>query len=105
VAGTGISLWQAIRATAAAASERQAQQATQQALLDLGKEQKATQRELRYTQEAKEKATRQLFDSLVAQARANRLSRRIGQRYGTFEILGKSIAIARELKLPPERFL
>jgi len=112
VAGTGISLWQAMRATAAAASERQAltdlgkeQQVTQQALTDLGKEQQATQRELKHTQEAKDKATRQLFDSLVAQARANRLSRRMGQRYGTFEILGKAIAIARELKLPAERFL
>jgi serine/threonine protein kinase/WD40 repeat protein len=98
VAGTGISLWQAVRATEAAASERLA-------LTELGKEQQATRRELQHTQEAREKATRELFDSLVAQARANRLSRRIGQRYGTFEILGNAIAIARELKLPAERFL
>jgi serine/threonine protein kinase/WD40 repeat protein len=105
VAGAGISLWQAIRATAAAASERQAQQATQQALLNLGEEQQATRRELQHTQEAREKATRELFESLVAQARANRLSRRVGQRFGTFEILGKAIAVARELKLPAERFL
>jgi len=98
VAGTAISVWQAIRATTAADSERRA-------LTDLGEEQKATQRELQHTQEAKEKATRELFDSLVAQARANRLSRRIGQRFGTFEILGKAMAIARQLKLPAERFL
>jgi eukaryotic-like serine/threonine-protein kinase len=69
-----------------------------QALLDLGEE-------LQHTQEAEEKATRELFDSLVAQARANRLSRRIGQRFGTFETLGKAAAIARQLKLPEERFL
>jgi serine/threonine protein kinase/WD40 repeat protein len=98
VAGSGISLGQAVRATAAAASERLA-------LTELGKEQQATRRELQHTQEAREKATRELFDSLVAQARANRLSRRIGQRYGTFEILGNAIAIARELKLPAEHFL
>ena len=84
VAGTAVSLWQAIRATAA--GDWQVPEA-EQALLDLGKEQKATRRELGHTQEAEEKATRELFDSLVAQARANRLSRRIGQRYGTFEIL------------------
>ena len=96
--GTGVSLWQAIRATAAAASERQA-------LTDLGQEQVATRRELAHTQEAKEQATRELFDSLIAQARANRLSQRMGQRYGTFEILGKAITIAGGLKLPAERLL
>ena len=96
--GTGVSLWQAIRATAAAASERRA-------LLDLGQEQVATRRELAHTQEAKEQATRELFDSLIAQARANRLSQRMGQRYGTFEILGKAITIAGALKLPAERLL
>jgi serine/threonine protein kinase/WD40 repeat protein len=112
VAGTGISLWQAILATEAASSERQAltdlgkeQQATQQALLNLGEEQQATKRELGRTQEAEKKATLELFESLMAQARANRLSRRIGQRYGTFEIFGKALAIARQLKLPPARFL
>jgi serine/threonine protein kinase/WD40 repeat protein/Tfp pilus assembly protein PilF len=98
VVGTAVSLWQAVRATEAATSE-------QQALVNLGEEQQATQRELKRTKAAEEKATRELFDSLVAQARANRLSRRIGQRFGTFEILDKAIAIARQLKLPPERFL
>ena len=40
----------------------------------------------------------------MAQGRANRLSRRIGQRFGTFAILQKALAIARQLKLPAERF-
>ena len=42
-----------------------------------------------------------MFESLVAQALRERLSRRMGQCDGTFEILGKASAIARELKLPP----
>jgi serine/threonine protein kinase/WD40 repeat protein len=111
VAGTAISVWQAIRATQAADAERQAlldlgdeQQATQQALLDLGKEQQATERELGRAQEAEAKATRELFESLLAQARANRLSRRLGQRYQTLAILRKALGIARQLGLPPERF-
>jgi WD40 repeat protein/serine/threonine protein kinase len=84
VLGTGVSVWQAFRATEA---------------------NQATGRELQRTKEAERKATRELFDSLVAQARANRLSRRIGQRFGTLEIIGKAMTIARQLDLPTERFL
>ena len=65
----------------------------------------ATRRELGEAEAAEEKATRELFDALVAQARANRLSRRIGQRLGTLELLRKAMGIARQLKLPPEHFL
>jgi len=98
VAGTALSLWQAIRATAALKAEAQA-------LRDLGFEQQATGRALKRSEAAEEKATRELFDALVAQARANRLSRRIGQRFGTLDLLRKATRIARQLKLPPERFL
>ncbi|HEV8063167.1 MAG TPA: WD40 repeat domain-containing serine/threonine protein kinase, partial [Gemmataceae bacterium] len=119
VLGTAVSAWQALRATDAMNSERETlihldkanQVATgqtleaQKALAQLAVEQQATRRELQRTKEAEEKATRELFDSLVAQARANRLSRQIGQRFGTFEILRKALAIARQLKLPAERFL
>ncbi len=91
VIGTAVSVWQAIRAT--------------EALDDLGKEQQATERELVRAQGAEEKATRELFDSLVAQARANRLSRRMGQRFRTLEIVRRANAIGRQLKLPEERFL
>jgi eukaryotic-like serine/threonine-protein kinase len=119
VLGTAVSIWQALRATDAMNSERETlvhlEKANEvakgqtlealKALTQLGVEQKATRRELERTKEAEEKATRELFDALVAQARANRLSRRIGQRFGTFEILGKAITIAHQLKLPAERFL
>ncbi len=98
VTGTVVSVWQAVRATAAMNAEVQA-------LLDLGEQQLATQRELERTKQAEETATRELFEALVAQARANRLSPRMGQRFGTLEILRKATGIARQLHLPPERFL
>ncbi|MGO9917137.1 MAG: protein kinase domain-containing protein [Isosphaeraceae bacterium] len=98
VSGTALSLWQAIRAAAAVKSEARA-------LRDLGAEEQATRRALERSLGAEEQATRELFDALVAQARANRLSRRIGQRFGTLELLRKAATIARQLKLPPERFL
>ena len=97
VAGTALSLWQAIRATAAVKSER--------VPCATCAEQQATRRELERSEAAEEKATRELFDALVAQARANRLSRRIGQRFGTLDLLLKATAIARQLNLPPEHFL
>jgi serine/threonine protein kinase/WD40 repeat protein len=98
VVGTVASSWQALRATAAMNAERQA-------LLELGDEQLATRHELENTKLAEEKATRELFEALVAQARANRLSRRMGQRFGTLEILRKATGIARQLQLPQQRFL
>jgi serine/threonine protein kinase/WD40 repeat protein len=97
VAGAGVSIWQAILATQAETSEREA-------LTNLGEEQKATKRELRRTQEAEKKATLELFESLVAQARANRLSRRIGQRFQTLELVERATGMARQLKLPADRF-
>jgi eukaryotic-like serine/threonine-protein kinase len=98
VAGTAISAWQAIRATVA-------MNAKNQALVDLAEEQNATRRELGRAQEAEEKATRELFDSLVAQARANRLSRRIGQRFASLEVIQKAAGIASQLALPAERYI
>ncbi len=98
VAGAALSLWQAIRATAALEAEARA-------LRDLGLEQQATDRALNRSLAAEKTATRELFDALVAQARANRLSRRIGQRFRTLELLRKATGIARRLKLPPEHFL
>ena len=49
-------------------------------------------------------ANEKLFESLAAQARATRFSRRMGQRFDSLDALGKAATIARELKLPPERF-
>jgi eukaryotic-like serine/threonine-protein kinase len=112
VLGTAVSVWQALLATEAMNSERDSlihlEQANQVARGQTQEAKKALAQlgvEFKRTKEAEEKATRELFDALVAQARANRLSRRIGQRFGTFEILGKAITIARQLKLPAERFL
>jgi eukaryotic-like serine/threonine-protein kinase len=51
----------------------------------------------RQTQEA-------LLESLTAQARATRFSRQVGQRFESLETLVHAARIARELKLPPERF-
>ena len=98
VVGTAVSTWQAIRATDAADSERQA-------LADLAAEQRSTKRELGRALVAEDRATRELFDALVAEARANRLSRRIGQRFRTLEIVRRATAMARQLGLPQERFL
>jgi serine/threonine protein kinase/WD40 repeat protein len=54
---------------------------------------------------AKGDATQKLYRSLVAQARANRLSRRVGQRFATLEILREASRMAHELALPEEDFL
>ena len=40
----------------------------------------------------------------MAQAQARRFSRRVGQRFESLDALAQAAAIARELKLPPERF-
>jgi WD40 repeat protein len=61
-------------------------------------------RELHHAQDAEQKATRQLFDSLVAQARANRRSRRVGQRLDSLATLEQATQLARRLDLPEEDF-
>jgi WD40 repeat protein len=45
-----------------------------------------------------------LFDALTSQSEARRLSRRVGQRFQSLDALARAAAIARELKLPPDRF-
>jgi len=45
----------------------------------------------------------QLLEALVAQARANRLSRRPGQRFETLEILKRAIELERTLNLPVDK--
>ena len=40
----------------------------------------------------------------MAQARANRLSRRLGQRFESLEVIQKAAGIARQLALPAERY-
>jgi serine/threonine protein kinase/WD40 repeat protein len=48
---------------------------------------------------------RQLYDALVAQARASRLSRRAGQRFESLKALEAAARIARQLNLPEKDFL
>jgi serine/threonine protein kinase/WD40 repeat protein len=54
---------------------------------------------------ASDAAAHQLYRSLVEQARANRMSRRIGQRFKTLEVLAEATRMARDLALPPQDFL
>ncbi len=55
-------------------------------------------------QRAQGETQEQLFKALYTQARAGRFSRQMGQRFGGLDALAKAAAIARELKLPPQRF-
>lgn len=50
--------------------------------------------------EGKEK----LFQSLVSKAKAERSSRRVGQRFGTLDAVRQAVALARELGKPPAAF-
>jgi serine/threonine protein kinase/WD40 repeat protein len=61
-------------------------------------------RELHHTQDAEHKATRELLDSLVAQARGSRRSRRVGQRFESLATLEQATQLARRLDLPEENF-
>jgi serine/threonine protein kinase/WD40 repeat protein len=79
-----VSAWQAIRATDA---------------------ENATSDQLRLTQQAENNATRRLYRSLVAQARASRLSRRVGQRFESLKTLSEANKMARDMKLPEADFL
>jgi eukaryotic-like serine/threonine-protein kinase len=71
----------------------------------LNEGQTALRAQLGRTQQAEAEATGQLYRALVAQARAGRLSRRLGQRSESLEALAKATAIARSLKLPEADFL
>jgi WD40 repeat protein len=55
------------------------------------------------TQDAETKGRERLFESLDSQAQARRLSRRMGQRFGTLDALEQAAKIARDLKWPTER--
>ena len=56
-------------------------------------------RALEREKEATDDAKRRLYGSLVAQARANRLSQRIGQRFKSLEVLTEASRMAREMAL------
>ena len=52
---------------------------------------------------ARIEAREQLFQALYDRARAQRFSRQAGQRFDGLAALDQAVAIARDLKLPPER--
>jgi eukaryotic-like serine/threonine-protein kinase len=105
VIGTAVSVWQAVVATKAKDAEHETAMGLEKANERLTNEEQATQRELDRAQKAEDKATRELFEALVAQAHANRSSRRVGQRFKTLETIKRAAALARELNLSPQRFL
>jgi serine/threonine protein kinase/WD40 repeat protein/tetratricopeptide (TPR) repeat protein len=96
--------WGLIRATharqeAVAAQQQAVGQARQKerALKDKGAALTAAQKSKRHADE-------RLFESYVAQARANRLSRRPGQRFETLAVLNRATRLAHRLKLPGRKF-
>ncbi len=92
VLGTAMSAWQAIRAT-------EAEGLAQTRLRAESEAQNATREQLHLTQQAEDKARNRLYRSLVDQARASRLSRRIGQRFKTLDVLAEARKMAGELSL------
>jgi WD40 repeat protein/tetratricopeptide (TPR) repeat protein len=74
------------------------------AALWLSAAQQATLEQLHKTQEAEEAGQRKLFGSLMAEARASRLSQRIGRRFHTLDVLTDAAQLARRLKLDDEEF-
>jgi eukaryotic-like serine/threonine-protein kinase len=65
----------------------------------------STDRQLQETQKAQDQTKLELCHSLVAQARANRLSRRSGRRVHSLDILADATRLARELRLSEDDFL
>jgi WD40 repeat protein len=59
---------------------------------------------LEQAQDAVREGQRKLFDSRVAQARAQRLSGRVGQRFAALESIRHAAALARELDMPESTF-
>ena len=90
VAGIIGTTWGMVRATEAEADAVQAAKQKQIALA--------------IAQESERKKSEQLWESLVAQARAHRLSRRPGQRFESLETLKEATQLARTLELPPANF-
>jgi serine/threonine protein kinase len=71
----------------------------------LRREEEATRHQLRLTEKAEEEGRRRLFRALLHQARANRRSRGMGQRFESLKILDEATRLARELELPQDDFL
>jgi WD40 repeat protein/tetratricopeptide (TPR) repeat protein len=70
----------------------------------LGRERAAALSLLHRAEDAERERTEQLWQSALARARAERLSRRVGQRFASLEALKEAAALARELGKPPAAF-
>jgi WD40 repeat protein len=70
----------------------------------LGRERAAALGLLRRAEDAERDRTEQLWKSAVARARAERLSHRVGQRFGSLKALKEAATLARELGKPPAAF-
>ncbi len=67
-------------------------------------EQSATLAQLRKTQDAEIAGEHRLFASLLGQARASRLSRQMGQRFETLDLIAEAAKLALSLKLGEDEF-
>jgi len=101
VLGTAVSVWQAVRATKAKDAEHETAIGLAKANERLKKEEQATARELVRAQQAEDKAMHELFEALLAAARANRLTRQPGQHFDSL----RAIQEALKLPLPEDRSL
>ncbi|HEV8522984.1 MAG TPA: serine/threonine-protein kinase, partial [Terriglobales bacterium] len=88
--GTGVSTWQAIRASRAGTAEREQRQGAEDA-----REQAVGDRDLAL--QAEEQARHRLYDARLAQAQASRWSGRVGQRFESMKALKEAALIARTL--------
>jgi serine/threonine protein kinase/WD40 repeat protein len=89
--------WGMVRATKA---EVQAKRAADQKQIALTEKVAA----LDLAQKSERTRSEQLWQALVAQARAHRLSRRPGQRFESLEILREATQLGRRLELPAAKF-
>jgi serine/threonine protein kinase/WD40 repeat protein len=96
--GTIVSTWQAIRATRGEGLARSRLAAETRA-------KDATREQLRLTARAEDLATRRLYEARLAQARAGRFSRRVGQRLDGLDALARAATIAGDLGLTEGRSL
>jgi serine/threonine protein kinase/WD40 repeat protein len=88
--------WGMVRATHARADAVMESKLKERALWD-------KERALADAQKSERDKTNQLWQAMLAQARANRLSRGAGQRFETLEILRQATGLVRSLNLPDER--
>ncbi len=64
----------------------------------------ATRDQLSHTRQANEQAMRRLYEARLAQAKAARTSRQLGQRFDSLKAIEDAIRVAHEMNLPKERF-